>query len=460
VQYDVGVEMSQFARRWRWDTWHPVIHVLFLNWVYYIGKFITGGSILGGFFVHSVVQMSILAATFAYSIKRLREHGVAGVFLWALLAIYMFFPQNPYMGMITIKDTLFTCFCVFFFLKTIDFIKTQSTKNLIWFIITGFLFCIGRKNGAIAFYASAPFLLIFLWQKATTTKIYRRFIVGFEPFFKGEYSYHRMARASQNAWTRNRMMIIGLAGIIILNIVFNLSLPLFDIAKGNSREAYSIPMMQVYKTYTTKNLPEEQRQLIENLFGNPGDWNAFNAHFADKVKDRFDTRAFDNNKSKYIKLYFNLFAKYPAEFLATALNLNIYYWYPASEVPAAGSRSSYMERIDINPTWWLEEKLIIGRETSKWLWALEVLEDFYPMKFAKYLPFLLPSFAIYLSLFAAIILLLKRRKSWVLLFPLLFMWITIVAGPVTDARYNYPFTILAPILLLYALYEKTKSLNE
>jgi len=456
-QYDYRYQLWMFNREAAWTTYHPFLHTMILGDLTKLGLAIFGKTNpLYGLTIYPIVQGLGFAAFFAWIMRKLTKLGVGNIARICVFIFLCLWPQNAYMSIITIKDTLFaisTVFLLFIFLeafKNPDEFFT-SWKKIIAFIGFSFLFCISRNNGYAAFGISIPFIILAFinWKhnsppsegwRAKPDGVVLTFLKRVNPIY---------------------LVTVTLIAIVLLNVIYNSFIfVFFDVTKGPEQEALPIPMMQVYACAIDGDLNQIQLQYFLALFGDNGsggvDPSPFNPHFADPVKGRFNSAIYDANKSTYVKMYFDLMVKHPITYAEVGLNLNIGSWYMGNNYPASGVRGVYIERVDDGvPFQDFGYTIPMTNDvTSKLPGLLKSYDSYVQMKYMKY-PVIgwifRPSVAIYLLFLSFIALLFKKKpKMAIAAIPLFFLWLTVIAAPVFDGRYIYPLILCTPIMLVVA----------
>lgn len=275
---------------------HPVLHTLLLGGAVNLGKLISNGNL--GLFSYSILQIGILASTFAYSLKYLKQNGVKNRFIYLALLIYTFVPIFPFYAMTATKDVLYTAFVVLLIIE-IHKIITQNAKlnikRIIYLIVLSLLVCLMRNNGiAIAFFV---WLILLFYSKEN----------------------------------RKRIGIILLTFTCLFIIYLQVVLPYFQIAQVSKREVLSIPFQQTaryIKTYEKEVTPEEKEAINKVLKYDVIKEN-YTPNISDPVKGTYNKYASKEDLKEYFNVWKKQFKKHPGVYIEATIN-NIYgYFFPS-----------------------------------------------------------------------------------------------------------------------------------
>ena len=159
---------------------------------------------------------------------------------------------------------------------------------------------------------------------------------------------------------------------------------------------------------------------------------------------------------EFIKLWTKLLIKYPSNYISAFLALNIHYWYIDADTIDKYSKRAYIEdyfyKIDYYTT----------KRESKLPFLYKIYHNIANYKLFEKLPLVSTLFSItivfWLIMVTFFILIYKKDKKLIIcLLPMLFLWLTHMAGPVSVLRYVFALYCCYPILI--ALIFQSKNLK-
>ncbi len=266
--------------------------------------------------------------------------------------------------------------------------------------------CLLRNNGVYVLAAMTPFLMFY------TKRYYKR---------------------------------IGLICMAIVAGYYIYTGPLMDVVqipKGDSREAMTMivqPLASTYKEKVKNDLSQEEKEMIQRLFGNNAPW--YESHISDAAKCQFDSKEFLGNISKYMKLYIDLGIRYPDVYLNAVL-ANTYGNRHTHEIfPDSTCYRMHFEFPEVSA----EEH---GSRFPRLYNFLQKLcrESIYLKVPFLYLVFC-TGIVFWIILFLLAEVIIRRQYHKILLFiPFGALFLTILLGPVALLRYTYPLMVGIPIL--------------
>jgi hypothetical protein len=389
---------------------NSVPHTLYLRLCWNIG------GINNWIIVYSLSQMLMMAATFAYTTMFLAKSKVQN---WIILTAFLFFAICPVNAIFSFSTTKDVTEALVFLIFTIQIIKLcqnpkkffSSLVNIVAIVFFAVAACLLRNNLIYVIILFAPIIII----------LFRR-----------------------NCF-KNMIEIF----LLIIILIFAITGPVysaFGIGKGQSQEALSVPIQQIANAAknNSENLTQQERALLEKYYVTTAVFNNYNPRIADPIKNNFLTYEFDNDKTDFLKLWVKLGLKYPGDYVNSFLSLNLPFWYIDTPYPDKYSKRDYIETSSVFIYAGAEEK------------ANNPVYNFYE-SIAKYtLVNKIPVLSILLSMnlpiwmlfFSAVILIFKRKSRLIIIFtPAILLWLTYMAGPVSNMRYIYPIFVLYPILL-------------
>lgn len=394
-------------------THHPVIHTFFIR---FCEKFAGWLHLTSWLVPYSLIQMCIFICCLAYAVLCLKRFAFSKIYICLITAWICLFPMNALMSITSTKDTFFASLFLLLICELGKILYNQEDYfngerkryHCIRYSIICFLMCAFRNNGVYV-------------------------LIGMLPI---------TAVCVKNHWKK----IVELTLIIIMGY-FVYSGPLMDVAgipQGDKKEALTVIIQPIVRTYHWRNseLQEEDKEAIRRLFGGVDPW--YESHISDPPKSQFNTDVFFDNLGLYMRLYCKLGIEFPKEY-ADALLANTYgNWYPHEILPDDTCYRFYFEFPEITPEEYgsklpgyyiFLQKL--GRESS----YLKV--PFLYLFFCTGIVFWIILFLI------GVIVIRKEYRKFMCFAPAVFLFITILLGPVALLRYTYPLVVSVPILTGY-----------
>lgn len=420
--YDIELQTMEALGDVAYSRFHPPLHTFLWDLCLSAEQ----GVGLNALVIYSLIQMCLFATAFTYVLYFMIKKNSSNLLI---LGSFTFFALNPVIALfsfIPVKDAIlavtFVLFCVelgFFADKPAEYSKNIPAN--IRLILFGLLCCLLRNN---VVYALVPtFVCIFFLMK----KQWKQILLWF--------------------------------GCILLGYLL-VNGPLYSalgIEKGNSREMLSVPMQQIaYVTvYHENTLSAEEIAQINKYIPTENLSAIYNPRFADPVKNTFITEAFHESPSAFIQLWWQLFLKYPEDYVVAFLNLHIPYWYPDANSVDMFSQRAYIETTvpDMPQT----DYVVVRDSKLPALYAqYEKIASFERFKTLPVVSNLFSiSLPIWFVLLGITILTIKKEKQEIVVFlPSLFLWCTFMLGPVSNLRYLLPIIVLYPLFIVLILKSK------
>ena len=275
---------------------HPVTHTVLLGSCLKLGTMIGNDNL--GLFFYSIIQITILAGVFAFSIYYMQKMNLKTKYLIGVLIIYALVPMFPLYAMSGVKDVLFGAFIFLYLIFLHNLIKTKGVGYKWWhyllIIILLILICLFRNNGIHVLILSLPFTII------VARKIWRQLLIVM-------------------------VCVFGFYGVFDKVI-----LPYFKITPGSIREVLSVPFQQTarYVLYHGDELNSEEIAAIDKILGIDTLAERYDPELADDVKNEFNKYATDEDLKAYFKVWFNCLLKHPGTYIEATMN-NVYgFFYP------------------------------------------------------------------------------------------------------------------------------------
>lgn len=418
--YDIMGQTNQAMGVTEFNRFQAIGHTFFVTLCFKIGSLFGGPE--AQLTTYAVIQMLIMSFSFAFAVwymAKIKLHIGLRVFAFLYFALN---PINAIFSITPTKDVLFTAFNIYLFILLIEIVRDTDGFFRSWlkqaaFIADLVLMCFFRNNAVYAFIIFFPIMML-VYRKKCALKILRTAVIFLLSFF-------------------------------ILN---GPVLTALGVKEGNVKEALSVPIQQIACTvaYKSDSLSAYERLTISEILDYDTLAEKYNPRFTDPVKDHFNTEKFLSDKGKYIKLWASLFAQYPQEFLSAFLTLNVDYWYPDAELPDPYSNRMYIETYICNKRDFYIERHSLSEGLYEFyeifadgsdLQTVPVISVFYSI-----------STPIWIMLFVCVVLFAKKKRKLILIaLPGILMWVTLIAGPVSNLRYIYPTIAAYPLLLAIVL---------
>ena len=405
ISYDMHMQYSQAAGWLSLSSFHPVLHTLLFRLCLWIG-----GGVHGMIITYSLISMAFMSAVFSIVIWYLGRWKSqtwirVSALLWVLLV-----PQNAVMSFVPAKDTIFAGFFVLFLCEVFEIVRNKnehfSKLNVVRFVVFGSFTCLFRNN---SLYAFILFSVIFLF-------VFKQYYIRFATVFS--------------------------IAVLVCYAIF----PLSGVRGTDAHEILSLPAQQIAGAALQHEdeLSYDTLNSVDKFF--PKGVSFYNPRYADPIKDQI---AIDKNATlgDFIGLWGSLLVKYPLEYMDAAAALNLGYWYPETEYPDQNSNRIYIET-----NVYRSFAEIHGFKQTPVLPFKDLYESAVVNCDWQNVPVLKQLFGIGTPIFVCVFGILfcfvkhKRRKAFVFLLPAC-LWLTFMAGPVSNFRYIYPIFAAYPLLL-------------
>lgn len=404
---DSIVQLSQAIGISELTNHHPIFHTgiiaLFVN----IGQAISGNLNIGVAF-YIIAQMLIMSGIFAFILRYLSKKQVPVIVRVITLLYYMFYPINALFSVTMWKDVLFAGILPIFIILCVDLITNteeffSKKKNIVSYIIVSLLVFFARNNGMYVVVLTMPFIIIVLrkyWKKVI-------------PLF---------------------------VSIILLYAIIKTSVfAILDVKNGSVAEMLSIPLQQIARVvkYHGEELDEETINKINSFFNCENIGEKYNPIISDPVKAELNVDYFNDNKSEFISLWFNLLTRYFKDYVESFISNSYGYYYPEASYWVA-NRTMEPNNLGVEQT-----PLINGNIVSKVDSLIE----------RRDIPILSMCFSIGTAFWLIVICLgykiLNKEYKFILVYlPIFILWLTIVASPVfCEYRYAYSMFTSLPIYI-------------
>jgi hypothetical protein len=328
-------------------------------------------------------------------------------------AFYALVPYHAVFAVTIWKDILFAGALLLFSCSMVRLLYGFRADRLVMFILSGILICLFRSNGWYGFLLCVPFLLFF---------------------------YRKQAK-----------QMFPALGLILLTVIV-IKYPLMNSAhviQPDLIEALSIPTQQIAAVICNdRELTEEQLALIEEVVDLTYIKELYNPTYADNMKElvRAGNEAYlASHKKEFFKLWVELFAAYPGDYLQAYIQQTYGYWYPDSFYLVAEAEGVSGTDLGVSHTPLIRGPLVVkGKEIAiklgsmlpiySLLWSMGVIfwififsvGNVWIRKEKAKLIYYLPSFALYLTVMLATPVATEFRYVYFMVFALPFYMLTAV----------------------------------
>ena len=386
-------------------NFNPIIHTFLIGGLFKVGHLL--GNVNFGMFLYSIIQLSIIISTFAYSIYYLHKINVNKKLIILVLAIFALVPLFPFYAMTAVKDVIFSSLMLLYAIKMYDIIKNkQKLSQYILFALLCLFIILFRNNGIYTIVISLITLLFV--KKQIRVSI---FVV----------------------------LIFNLATYVGYNKVL---LPHFEIANTSIREALSVPFQQTarHAKYYKNDLNEEDIEIIDKVLDYSDLAERYEDDLSDKVKNRFNKYTTDEELKEYFGVWFKYLLKRPGVYIDATIN-NVYgYFYPNTsawyiyhglnkELQKVGFDYHY-NKLD-----WLREVLIGFGENFPYIPIIGMIANIGMIVWTH-------------ILLVGILIVNKMKKYILVLLPSITLILVCVVGPAnTYFRYILPCVFALPVIV-------------
>lgn len=398
---------------------HPVLHVLFLGGITQ-GIYQLTGNYNAGIAICTVIQMLLLAGSFSYTVKFMREQ--KGNPILRLFAVF-FYACSPVVQLFAIcqtKDTLFTAAFLLFVVSLYRICLCQEKfftdkSQMILFGVSAVFTMILRNNG----------LYIVLISLVISCFVCRKKI-------------------------KKYLIICGIVLAVYLMYIGPFY-SVLDVTPGGKQEMLSVPLQQIARVYHYEKdtFTPEEIEYLHSIVPEEN-WNMYKSTVSDFVKVGFKGEVFEQDPGKFFRAWLNIGLKHPLTYINSFLIGTVDFWYPFAVVDGyQAENSSYFDYKVSEP----------GTEVVLLPWLHDIYESISHEHEAQTLPgvFLILSPGWYLLLFIVLFLYLWREKQYgkmFILLPILLNFGTVLLGPIALVRYVLILFFAFPIYSL--MFERMK----
>ena len=397
---------------------HPVTHTALLGGCLKLGE-LMGNDNLGLFF-YSIIQITFLVTTLAFSIYYMQKMNLKTKYLFGVLLLYALVPMFPLYAMSGVKDVIFGTLIFLYLIFLHNYIKVKGDYKwwqYILIILLLILICLFRNNGIHTLILSLPFLLFVVRKKWKEILIVMICVFGFYGVFD------------------------------------KIVLPYFKITPGSIRETLSVPFQQTARLvkYHSDDLTSEQIEVIDKILGYDDLAERYNPELSDPVKNEYNKYATNEDLKEYFKVWFSGLIKHPGTYIEATMNNTYGYFYP--EKTNWYVYYKYDDRIvedgfsySYNSLGTLRNVLSNYAVCFPYIPVIGLISN---IGFNVWIILVLLTYAIYKKLY----------KNIVILSPVLALILVCILGPAnTYFRYALPFIFAMPFIFAVFLEKQSKDI--
>lgn len=437
IQYDAISCLGQISGYTSYNNHHPILFTLFFGGLWNFGKNVLGNGNYG-LAIYTIIQMLATSLVLSILIYYMAKKKIPTK--WRIIT-FLILLLNPLTAMYAVRIEKSMFFTLTMILVVIGIAEIITKKEEFF----------KKKGKAIIF--SILLLVLVLLRNNGIYVILLTLIV--------------MLIACKNI--RMKILTVFIVPIIVFFIIQGPILNALNVTEAKTREALSIPMQQFARLikYENQNLTEEEKANIHKYLPVEDEKIAseYQSLISDNVKFDFSEEAIKEDKVTLLKTYFKLALKYPGQTISAFL-LNTYGYYSPNSYNIWGVPNFRDETANVIQnigTVDLDEN--ISKEIYEM--PIEYKYDIHPrsllnlsyidrinnhilMKDIPVLSMVITSIGLYFWLLLICItycIYTQSYKKIIIMLPILFLWLTSVAGPVVELRYVYSMLLLMPLYI-------------
>lgn len=399
---------------------HPIFHTgiisIFIN---------TGNLFLGDInksvALYIIFQMIAMATAFSIVLKYISKKNAPLIVRIVILLYYMFYPINALFSITMWKDILFAGIIPIYVILTIELINNpknflEKRKFIFYYVIVSILVMFLRNNGLYIVILNLPIIILILkkyWKKMITISL-----------------------------------IILLMYFSLKTIIFGI----FNVKNGSVGEMLSIPLQQIARTkkYHKEEMDTETIEEINRFFKCENIEEKYNPIISDPVKAELNNDYFDNNKVRFLKLWFKLLKVYFKDYVESFISNSYGYYYPEAKYWVA-NRTMEKNNMGISQHSLIKGELVSRIDSTIEKRDIPIISMFFSIGMMFWMIVISLGFEIYQ----------KRYKNAISYFIIFILWLTIIASPVfCEYRYAYPMFTTFPVYLSLNLAKKGKNISK
>ena len=431
MSYDFGRQYIEAMKGhiWFYD-YQPLIHTELIRIFYLLGLKL--GSVETGMALLCLFQILVTSAVLAYTISfMVRVTGKSFVFP-VFTVLYALLPMHEIISVIMTKDVFFSAFFVLFICLLYERTIRKSIPLDIAIILTAVLNITFRKNSV---YAMVFMIFAYLiYEKKVRDKVFSALLI--------------------------------LLCIIAGKGAHNAMVTGFDCIRSGNAEMYSVPMMQLMRTYVNQadNLTDEKYKMIYKVLPLEAPGISYDPHVSDCVKNYSGYREeiWEGGVGNFFEEWKSIGLAYPNEYIDAFLFLNKGYWYlpdrDYAEVFGVGAENGKGLLHTYNCTAGIEggvTETCYAPHVRRFFETVINENGFFKWPVLNLL--FRPAFYFWLMIFTVFESLRRKRRIGLIMltYPMFYM-ATLFFGPLVYLRYMYPIILSLPVMMSVIFYERTR----
>ena len=263
---------------------------------YLMGGFVKLGDLLGsqnlGFFLYVLIQVLLSNLIISYGLK-LIKHRVNSILYLIILLLYMFLPVISLWQLTMSKDAFFSAFIMLYSVMLFRIVDTHGeifkNKKFVGVLLAVTLMCVlSKQQGSYIVLICAVVLLTVYKKRALFSSI-----------------------------------VMALIGVFYLTIFTGIILPNLHVAPSSKQEMMGFMFQQTAKYVVDygEDVTSEEKNAINAVLPFDDLAELYDPYMQDSVKFEYNQESTNEERTEYIKTWFEMFFKHPdSYFSATLLN--------------------------------------------------------------------------------------------------------------------------------------------
>lgn len=430
MAYDVITQLDQIKIS-GYTTHHPLIHTLMLAFCLKIGEILpfVHNADRTGLAVYSLLQMAVMAGSFAYVYVFLRKRQVNRWLCYFYVLCVAFYPTHGMLAVAITKDSIYAVLVMLFIVWVFDAVTRSEEKAL--------------SGGWLVAYTAITVLLLLFRNNSVYAWVLFLLVYGVTMRKSGSY----------------RKMMIAHALALILYLAVSMGLTTLSGATSDTyaREMLSVPTQQIARvvTYHGEELTEADYGKIEAVWGEDN-----LPEYVPAIADR--SKRDISNDAEVLRnlagLWADLGRRYPGEYVKAFMLKSKGMWYLEDEsylFYVYSYAKGYLQITYPSDQQEYIEALVPGYYRHQKLQLLQAVYRFFAAGDAvwRYIPVLSvvmqPAFYCFLLFYYVLVCIgLKRYKRLIpVIYPAALAG-TLLLGPCVLVRYMYPIMLAITVLIL------------
>ncbi len=402
---------------------NPLLHTLLLKLGYDFFSLFTN-DINAKTFLVSITQLICCSLIYAYVCEYIYKRTNNIILFIGTLCFYALVSYNAFYNISISKDALYAAFTTILICSIDNLCEEPLKKNIILYVMIAILYCLFRSNGFYSFLVIVAIIFVFNFK----------------------FNFKKLLISS----------------IVALILTITIRTPIYTyIIKNYNQQSnyvtntsptrfvdsflYVLPFQQIANVVVhDRELNEKEEWLIEEYIPLEEVKGAYNPMLVDVLFSRIVDTAKDTrlniNKIEYIKLWVELFLKYPQDYLEAYVNMNKYYFYP----------NRYIENMYYTTIYPNDYEIEYTNNNEKFI--NEVINVYSKQKDMPLLSVIYsPGVIVFMMIVSLYYCLLRKNKTtFISMFHLLINFLILMAFvPLNDEfRYIYPVVASLPVIIV------------